>query len=87
MKKKAVSVTLSPENLLWLRAQSKAHGNRSLSETLDRLLHEARSGRQMQVVHRSAVGMVRISADDPELKKADNAVRDLFSRSLEKESN
>ncbi len=81
MTKKAVSVTLSPENLLWLFAQSKARGNRSLSETLDRLLHEARTGKQIQVAHRSAVGMVRISADDPKLEEADTAIRDLFSLS------
>lgn len=77
-------MTLSPENLLWLRAQSKARGSRSLSETLDHLLHQARSGKPMPVAHRTAVGMVRISAQDPELKDADAAIRDLFSLSLDR---
>jgi PIN domain nuclease of toxin-antitoxin system len=34
MTKKAISVTLRPENLLWLRGQAHASSRRSVSETL-----------------------------------------------------
>jgi len=34
MSKQAVSVTLRPDNLLWLKTRVKAGGRRSLSEAL-----------------------------------------------------
>ena len=46
MPKRAVSLTIDEANLLWLRGQTAASGNRSLSDTVDRLITEARkSGR------------------------------------------
>ncbi len=83
MAKKAISVTLSQENLLWLRAQAGARGKRSVSETLDQLLEEARTGSAVRVASRSAVGMIHISPSDPELREADREIRALFRRSLE----
>jgi hypothetical protein len=80
MTKQAVSVTLHPDNLLWLRGQAKAQGRRSVSETLDRLLSEARTGSRLQGGSiRSVVGTIRIASSDPGLSGADAAIRALFS--------
>jgi len=85
MTKKAISLTLSRDNLLWLRAETTARHNRSVSETLDRLLDEirARDGRP-PVSKRSVVGTARIDDADPNLDKADEIVRNLFSQTLKK---
>ena len=44
MNKQAVSVTLSPDNLVWLRGRAQAERPGSLSEFLDRLITRARFG-------------------------------------------
>jgi hypothetical protein len=80
MSKKAISVTLQPENLLWLRGQAQASSRRSVSETLDALISEARAGtRGRPDAIRSVVGSIRIQASDPGLIQADAAIRDLVS--------
>jgi hypothetical protein len=82
MGKKAISVTLRPENLLWLRGQAHASSRQSVSETLDALISEARAGglgRPGTV--KSVVGSIRIRASDPALTQADAAIRRLFSPS------
>jgi hypothetical protein len=80
MSKKAISVTLRPENLLWLRGQTQAASRRSVSETLDALISEARAGaRGRPEAIRSVVGSIRIQASDPGLTQADAAIRDLVS--------
>jgi hypothetical protein len=85
MPKKAISLTLSQDNLLWLRAETTARRNRSVSETLDRILDELRARERVSPeARRSVVGMVRIDEADPKLEKADAMLRALFSRSLEK---
>ena len=82
--KKPVSVTLSPENLMWLRAQA-ARAHRSVSETLDRLLEDLRAGGGLRSISsRSVVGLVRISPKDPDLWRADASIRELFDRSLDR---
>ena len=79
MKKRAISVTLDPENLLWLRAQTVTSGCRSVSEVLDRLIRYARSSKQVRgEALRSVVGTVRIAEYDPDLSTADAAIRALF---------
>jgi hypothetical protein len=81
--KKAVSVTLSEDNVLWLRGQAAASANGSLSEVLDRLVHEARTaGRTHAAAIRSVVGTIDLPPDDPDLAGADAYVRALFDRSL-----
>jgi hypothetical protein len=83
MNKQAISITLSPENLLWLRARTIATKARSLSEAMDRLIAEARAARDSVAPEaRSVVGMVRIPEDDPDLRKADAEIRRLFDESL-----
>lgn len=82
MAKEAVSVTLESDNLLWLRGQTKAAGRRSLSDTLDRLITEARaSGRTSSGAIRSVVGTIDIDESDPLLLNADSIVRALFDAS------
>ena len=44
MTKQAISITLSPDNLVWLRGRSRADQAGSLSEFLDRLITQARFG-------------------------------------------
>jgi hypothetical protein len=82
--KKPISVTLSPQNLLWLRGRALAAGSRSVSEFLDDLVTSARSrGRRMAAeAPRSVVGTVRISSLDPGLDTADSAVRALAGDAL-----
>jgi hypothetical protein len=80
MTKKAISVTLRPENLLWLRGLTHAASRRSVSETLDELIAEARAGgRGRAGGARSVVGTIRIGASDPGLTRADAAIRALVS--------
>jgi hypothetical protein len=81
--KKAVSVTLGEENLLWLRGQAAASASGSLSEVLDRLVYDARSGGRVHAATiRSVVGTVDLPPDDEDLAGADSYVRALFDRSL-----
>jgi len=85
MNKQAISVTLDPENLLWLRAKAKSSRSRSVSQTLDRIIASARSGRLASPeTVRSVVGTVKIAPADPALLKADAFVRRLFRSSLGK---
>ena len=82
MPKLGISVTLSDINLLWLKARTQAAKARSLSETLDGLVTEARlAGKIPQAFVRSVVGTVDLAADDPNLERADIYIRDLFSSS------
>ena len=81
MVKQAISVTLKPENLLWLRERSRVASRRSVSEALDELITEARVGASPESrTIRSVVGSIRIAASDPGLTNADAAIRGLFSR-------
>lgn len=83
MNKRAISLTLGPENLLWLQGQARATGRRSVSDFLERLLTDVRmSGKTAGGTVRSVVGSVRISQSDPDLLKADATVRALFTASL-----
>lgn len=82
MPKRGISVTLSDDNLLWLKARTQAAKSRSLSETLDGLVTEARlTGRIPDALVRSVVGTVDVAEDDPNLERADRHIRDLFSSS------
>jgi len=81
MGKEAISVTLQRENLAWLRGRALAAGRRSVSEMLDRLIHEVRTGGKGPAgVVRSVVGTVKTARTDPELKSADAELRSLEGR-------
>ena len=80
--RKAVSITLSEDNLLWLRGQAARSARGSVSELLDRLVTEARSGgRTDPAAVRSVVGTVDLPDEDPDLAGADAYVRTLFGMS------
>lgn len=83
MNKQALSVSLDPDNVVWLRAQTRSTGCRSVSELLDRLIREARTGSQEKTSSvRSVVGRIKIAISDPDLSSADAAIRELFSTAL-----
>jgi hypothetical protein len=84
MNKRALSVTLQPENILWLRGRARADGRRSLSETLDRLVAEVRAGGKAPSLVRSVVGNIRIDESKGDLAAAGRTLRGLFATSLEK---
>jgi hypothetical protein len=74
MAKRAISVTLSEDSIVWLRAKTIERKSTSLSETLDQLVTAARGKREC----RSVVGTLEICDDDPLLERADEALRALF---------
>lgn len=80
MNRKAVSLTLAAENLLWLRAQ--AAGGRNMSRIVDDLIGRARSVHGSARVAHSVVGMIRFKDFDPDV--ADREIREMFG--LEAES-
>lgn len=79
--KRAISVTLDAENVTWLKGRAGGGEFRSVSDLLNRLVGEARTGGQTAGV-RSVVGTIDIDASDPLLSRADAAVRDLYETSL-----
>ena len=80
MGKQAISVTLRPDNLLWLRGQVRAASRRSVSELLDRLISDVRAGAAGRTVApTSVVGSIDILESDPGLRRADAAIRGLFT--------
>jgi len=79
--KKAISVTLAADNLVWLRGRAEAGGFRSVSELLDHLVSGARHAGAAGPA-RSVAGTVDIADDDADLEEADRAVRSLFEKSL-----
>jgi hypothetical protein len=81
--RRAVSVTIDEDNLLWLKAQAAATAKGSVSEILDRLVGEARAeGRTGAAAIRSVAGTIDLPSDDPDLEEASSYVRILFDQSL-----
>src|SRR5258705_3684105 len=81
--KRAISVTIDEDNLLWLKGQAGASASGSVSEVVDRLIGEARAGgRTDAAAVRSVVGSVDLPRDDEDLAGADAYVRAVFDRSL-----
>jgi hypothetical protein len=80
--KKAISVTLTGDNLLWAKAQAAARTGGNMSELIDRLIHDARTaGLTDRSAVRSVVGSIDLP-DDEGLAEADSYVRAMFDRSL-----
>src|SRR5215204_1209977 len=81
--RRAVSVTIEEDNLLWLKARAAASSRRSLSAVLDQLVAEARMrGRVDASAMTSVAGTIDLPADDAELEEASAYVRTLVDRSL-----
>jgi len=86
MPKKAMSVTLDAANVLWLKGRARVSSGNNVSEELDKIITAARFGKggvAPAVV--SAVGLVDLS-DDPNLERADAALRQMWDEYLEKAS-
>jgi hypothetical protein len=81
MTKRAISVTLRSDNLIWLKARAGAVGARSVSDLLDRIVSEARRASPGGAI-RSVIGTIDIDASDPLLEGADDVLRTLFDASL-----
>jgi hypothetical protein len=82
--RKAISITLSRDNLLWLRGQAGRTPRGSVSEVLDGLVSEARqAGRTTPEAVRSVVGAAALPEDDPELVEADAYIRGLYAASAQ----
>jgi hypothetical protein len=80
--RKAISVTLSSSNLLWLRGQASRTPKGSVSEVLDRLIADARTaGRTDPASIRSVAGTIDLPDDDGDLAGADSYIRSLFAAS------
>jgi hypothetical protein len=83
--RKAISVTLREDNLLWLRGQASRTAKGSVSELLDDIVSEARSsGRTLPGSVQSVVGTIDLPEDDPDLSTADGHIRALFAASARK---
>lgn len=79
MPKRAVSVTLDVDNLVWLRAQAGA--GRNVSRIVNELVGEARAaGRRFGATQRSVAGTVDLRQFDP--AAAHREVRALFGAAL-----
>ena len=80
--KKAISVTLNGDNLLWLKAQAARRTGGNVSEVVDRLIRDARStGAVDPATVRSVAGTIDLP-DDESVAEADGYVRTMFDRSL-----
>jgi hypothetical protein len=78
--KKPVSVTLADDNLLWLKGQAAATTKGNVSEVLNRLVQQARTGGAPGIALRSIAGTIDLPAEA--LDESDSHVRDLFGRSM-----
>jgi len=82
MMKRAISITLGEDNLLWLKGQAGASASGSVSEVIDRLVRDARTaGRTDAAAIRSVVGSIDLGGDE-DLVGADASIREMFDRSL-----
>jgi hypothetical protein len=80
--RKAISITLAEDNLLWLRGQATRSAKGSVSDVLDRIVSEARTaGWADPAAVRSVAGSIDLADDDPDLAGADAYVRSLFAAS------
>jgi len=80
--KKAVSVTLDPANVLWLKGQAAATPGGTVSAVIDRILSEARTAGRILAPSRSVAGSIDLPIDDPDLARADAYVDSLFTESI-----
>jgi hypothetical protein len=80
MARRAISVTLESDNVIWLKGRAGATGE-SISELLDQIVTAARKETRAGSA-RSVAGTIDIDSSDPLLERADAAVRMLFDASL-----
>ena len=78
--KKALSVTLRADNLLWLKGQAAATAGGNVSEVVDRLVQQARTSGTSDIVMRSVVGSIDLPSGA--LDGSGGSLQSLFDRSL-----
>jgi hypothetical protein len=81
MAKHAISITLSEANLTWLKGRAAAAGYRSVSDLVDNIVADVRTGGGAAAV-RSVVGTIDLAEDDPDLATADASIDGLFRASI-----
>ena len=87
MSSKTIPIDLDPANLLWLRARRPG---RDLSDVLNEILTQIRIGSSLLEKKspakeiRSVRGTISLPEDDPDLEKAQEAVRGVFRRSIDR---
>ena len=80
--RRAISITLHADNLVWLKGQAAVRTRGNVSEVVNALITEARAaGRTDPAAVRSVVGTIDLP-DDDELNEAGSYVRAMFDRSL-----
>jgi hypothetical protein len=79
MSKKAISVTIEADNLLWLKARTRATGSRSISAVLDDMVTGVRKAAGPVT---SIVGWVSFPEGEAGLRRGKKDIRELFDRSL-----
>ena len=80
--RKAISITLSEDNLLWLRGQAAQTMKGSVSELLDKIVSQTRSaGWSEPMAVKSVINTIDLPEDDPNLEQADAYIRSAFAAS------
>ena len=80
--KNAISITVSREILLWLKAQAAARTRGNVSEVIDTLVRDARAAGPIDTsAIKSVAGTIDLPDEDA-LHEADAYVRALFDTSL-----
>lgn len=80
--RKAISVTLGADNLLWLRGQAGVTARGSVSDVLDRIVSRARAaGEGESTAVRSVVETIDLPENDPDLEAASLHIRSVFADS------
>jgi hypothetical protein len=80
--RRAISVTIEEDNLLWLKGQAAGTSRGSISAVLDRLVTEARTQGASMSIMMSVAGTIDLPPDDPDLEAASAYVGETFDRSL-----
>ena len=73
-------MTLDEANVQWLKGRARV-SNGNVSDVLDRVITQARTGGKASGAWTSLVGTIDLG-DDPDLLKADEAVRAWFAESI-----
>lgn len=76
-------MTLETDNLLWLKARTRATGTRSISAVLDGMVTGARQASEPVT---SVVGFVSFPDGEDGLERGTEEIRKLFGRSLSRPS-
>lgn len=88
MSSKTVPIDLETGNLLWLKGRALVAGRRSVSDLVNDLVSQARTGNRAAGDDRgsgsSIKGTIEISENDPGLEEADAEVRALFLASADR---